>query len=186
MAHHATSIRGSNIVAPVSRVSVCSASPLRRAPSPSARERSGKSFAPINLIWRRGNTRGGARPLLGPLRGAGAGHGRSWGGGCWAPRGARGQGAQTSERPGPTAYMGSCKVSVFCAGVAFTFTLGVSCVHESFRVPTSASAARSFQVRERRSTSRDVHPWCLAPAHGPHRFSANTTDRRLCTHGRYR
>lgn len=179
MAHHATSIRGSNIVAPVSRVSVCSASPLRRAPSPSARERSGKSFAPINLIWRRGNTRGGARPLRGWAR--------QWGAGAMRG-GARGQGAQTSERPGPTAYMGSCKVSVFCAGVAFTFTLGVSCVHEPFRVPTSASAARSFQcrVRERRSTSRDVHPWCLAPAHGPHRVSANTTDRRLCTHGRYR
>lgn len=180
MAHHATSIRGSNIVAPVSRVSVCSASPLRRAPSPSARERSGKSFAPINLIWRRGNTRGGRwGPGAAPGRGGGAGLRLGAGG-------ARGQGAQTSERPGPTAYMGSCKVSVFCAGVAFTFTLGVSCVHESFRVPTSASAARSFQVRERRSTSRDVHPWCLAPAHGPHRVSANTTDRRLCTHGRYR
>jgi hypothetical protein len=24
-------------------------------------------------------------------------------------------------------------VSVFCAGVAFTFTLGISCVHEYFR-----------------------------------------------------
>jgi len=178
MAHHATSIRGSNIVAPVSRVSVCSASPLRRAPSPSARERSGKSFAPINLIWRRGNTRGGRwGPGAAPGRGGGAGLRLGAGG-------ARGQGAQTSERPGPTAYMGSCKVSVFCAGVAFTFTLGISCVHEYTSECRECERGEVLSVR--RSTSRDVHPWCLAPAHGPHRVSANTTDRRLCTHGRYR